>query len=136
MRGNLRQIMAIPEEGRTEAQRKAILKITGALNHARHEQMEKGRKMAARIRQLEGEALLFENHALALMVLRAIACVASDEGYAHGTALRDMADGNPFMSSAALDQLESMEYLKRLPDGAVMLTNTGLKNNSRRRSRI
>lgn len=138
MRGNLRQILAIPEEKRSEAQNKAIIKITGTLNHARNEQLEKGRRMAARIQQLESETLVFENHAVALMVLRALAYIAVDNGYVSGMALRDMTDKNPFMSSAAFDQLESMGYLRRLPDGALVIETINKKpaGESRRRHRV
>lgn len=135
MRGNLRQIIAIPEDKRTEPQHKAIIKITGALNHARNEQLEKGRKMAARIVQLEAEALVFDNQAFALMVLRALAYIATETGFISGMALRDMTETNPFMSSGAFDQLEALGYLNRLPDGNLMIAEAGVRliGSSRRR---
>lgn len=133
MRGNLRQILAIPEESRTERQHKAVSKISGAIHHARHELLEKGRKNMARIKQLEEEALVFDNPAFTRMVLSAIASIASDEGYVHGMALRDMTENNPFMSSTALGQLEEMGHLKRLPDGAVLLNTSSLPHKRPRR---
>jgi hypothetical protein len=125
MRGNLRQILAVPEIDRSEAQRKAIIKITGTLNHARHEQMEKGRRVAERIQKLESENLAFDNPAYVRMILRSLAYLASDDGYVRGAALSDMTDENPFMSSGAFDQLADMGYLRRFQDGSLLVEEKG-----------
>jgi len=135
-RGNLRQMLAVPEEKRSEAEHKAIIKISGFLNHARHEQMEKSRRIGERIRILEANPLVFENQSYVLMVLRAMAYVATESGYLPGMALRDMSVDNPFLSSIALDQLENLEYIRRMPEGGVLIDVKGrrLIHRNRRRS--
>lgn len=125
MRGNLRQILAIPEHLRTEAQHKAVIQISGTLNNARQQELEKGKKMAERISRLEKDSLPFENRAYVLMVMRALAYLANTEGFIPGASLKGMTDENPFMSSAAFSQLESLGYLNRLPDGALKIDVRG-----------
>lgn len=135
MRGNLRQILSVPEEERTEPQRKAIIKITGTLNQARQEELEKGKKMALRIQQLKQETLSFENAAFVQMVLGALAYHADEHGHVPGIIIKPLADNNPFMSSAAFDQLESLGYLQRFSGGSLLILERGMAliNKSRRR---
>lgn len=136
-RGNLRQILAVPEEKRSEAERKAVIKISGLLNHVRNEQIEKSRRIDERIRTLEANPLVFENESYVRMVLCAMAYVANENGYLPGMALRDLSVDNPFMSSSALDQLENLGYIRRMPEGAVKIDVKGrrLVHMDRRRSR-
>jgi hypothetical protein len=127
MRGNLRQLLSIPEDARSERQRKAIIKILGHLNNIRQLEIDKSRRMAERFDKLKGENLVFENTSLAVMVLRTLAYLSTEDGFITGHDLSDMTDGNPLISGAGLDQLEHLGYIKRHADGAVSLLQQGMK---------
>ena len=127
MRGNLRQLLSIPEDTRSERQRKAIIQILGHINNIRQQEIDKSRRMAERFEKLKNEELVFENTSVVVMVLRTLAYLSTEEGYVNGYELSDMTEGNPLISSAALDQLESLGYIKRHDDGGINLLQRGMK---------
>jgi hypothetical protein len=126
MRGNLRQLLCIPDDQLTERQRKIIIKINGKLATARQHQIDLSRRQADRLEKLSKESVPFENESLTLMVIYALSCLTTDTGYIPGIRLKALADDNPLMTGKALDGLAALNYIRRHQDGALTIDERGL----------